>query len=436
MTMSQDGAAVLPAGRRETHDESAAISSLISPLECALIAWEGIVRNKIRSLLTMLGVIIGVAAVIIMIAISAGTEATIAEQIEGLGANLVFIQSSFGRGRPGAVENTPMLVYDDVALVANIPGVVGTAVEMPTSQTIKAGSTSLSDVQLLGTTPDYPSVREVPVADGRFLNESDMERKAKVAVLGPGIAEELFGTSDPIGQTITVGTLKLAVVGITAEKGTVGNTDFDNRIYVPITLVFDRLLPSQFARFIGNRVQVIYAQIDESAEMDKVMEQIKLKLAGTKDLTVDELPFTLTTQDDIIETRGATTEAFRNLLAWVAGVSLIVGGIGIMNIMLVSVTERTREIGIRQSVGATPNDIRLQFLTEALMLSLVGGLIGIAAGIGGSILFGATSDMRTVIVPGSIVLAFVSAAAIGVFFGFYPANKAAQLDPIEALRHE
>ena len=436
MTMSQDGAAVLPAGRRETHDESAAISSLISPLEIARIAWEGIVRNKIRSLLTMLGVIIGVAAVIIMIAISAGTEATIAEQIEGLGANLVFIQSSFGRGRPGAVENTPMLVYDDVALVANIPGVVGTAVEMPTSQTIKAGSTSLSDVQLLGTTPDYPSVREVPVADGRFLNESDMERKAKVAVLGPGIAEELFGTSDPIGQTITVGTLKLAVVGITAEKGTVGNTDFDNRIYVPITLVFDRLLPSQFARFMGNRVQVIYAQIDESAEMDKVMEQIKLKLAGTKDLTIDELPFTLTTQDDIIETRGATTEAFRNLLAWVAGVSLIVGGIGIMNIMLVSVTERTREIGIRQSVGATPNDIRLQFLTEALMLSLVGGLIGIAAGIGGSILFGATSDMRTVIVPGSIVLAFVSAAAIGVFFGFYPANKAAQLDPIEALRHE
>ncbi len=436
MTMSQDGAAVLPAGRRETHDESAAISSLISPLEIGRIAWEGIVRNKIRSLLTMLGVIIGVAAVIIMIAISAGTEATIAEQIEGLGANLVFIQSSFGRGRPGSVENTPMLVYDDVALVANIPGVVGTAVEMPTSQTVKAGSTSLSDVQLLGTTPDYPSVREVPVADGRFLNESDMERKAKVAVLGPGIAEELFGTTDPIGQTITVGTLKLAVVGITAEKGTVGNTDFDNRIYVPITLVFDRLLPSQFARFMGNRVQVIYAQIDEDAEMDKVMEQIKLKLAGTKDLTVDELPFTLTTQDDIIETRGAATEAFRNLLAWVAGVSLIVGGIGIMNIMLVSVTERTREIGIRQSVGATPNDIRLQFLTEALMLSLVGGLIGIAAGIGGSILFGATSDMRTVIVPGSIVLAFVSAAAIGVFFGFYPANKAAQLDPIEALRHE
>jgi putative ABC transport system permease protein len=384
----------------------------------------------------MLGVIIGVAAVIIMMGVSAGTEATIAEQIEGLGANLVFIQGSFGRGGPGQNSNTPALVYDDVATVAGIPGVAGTSVEMPTSQTMKANGVTLTDIQLVGTTPDYPSVREVPLATGRFLNEQDLERKAKVVVVGAGVAEELFGDADPIGQSITTNNVKLTVIGVAAEKGTVGNTDYDSRTYIPITLVFDRFLPSQFARFMGNRVQVIFAQIDEDASMDDVITQIQLKLAGAKDITVDELPFTITTQDDIIETRGAATEAFRNLLAWVAGVSLIVGGIGIMNIMLVSVTERTREIGIRQSVGATPNDIRLQFLTEALMLSLVGGLLGIAAGVGGAVLFGATSDMRTVIVPGSILLAFVSAAAIGVFFGFYPANKAAQLDPIEALRHE
>jgi len=235
---------------------------------------------------------------------------------------------------------------------------------------------------------------------------------------------------------VTVGDTKLTVIGVAAPKGVVGNTDFDAQLYTPITLVFDKFVPTQFRQFAGDRVRIIYAQIEEGADMEKVIEQIQLKLALSKEVTVDELPFTMQTQQDIIDTQGATTEAFRNLLAWVAGVSLLVGGIGIMNIMLVSVTERTREIGIRQSVGATPTDIRLQFLTEALMLSLVGGLIGVVAGIGGAYLFGASSDMRTVIVPSSIALAFGSAAVVGIFFGFFPANKAAQLDPIEALRHE
>jgi len=419
--------------------ESAApvLGDIIAPSEIVRIAWEGIVRNKVRSLLTMLGVIIGVSAVIIMIAISAGTEATIAEQIEGLGANLVFIQASFGRGGPGGGgDSGPTLVYDDTEIVAGISGVAGTLVDQTTTQSVKANGSTLTDVPLVGTTPDFPSVREVEIGDGRFFNETELERTAKVAVLGASLAVDLFGEVDPIGQSITVGTTKMTVIGVADERGVVGNTDFDAQMYVPITLVFDKFLPAQFARFAGDRVRIIYAQIEEDADMDSVITQIELKLATSKGITVDDLPFTMQTQNDIIETQGATTEAFRNLLAWVAGVSLIVGGIGIMNIMLVSVTERTREIGIRQSVGATPNDIRLQFLMEALMLSLVGGLIGIAAGVGGSILFGATSDMRTVIVPSSIALAFSSAAAVGIFFGFFPANKAAQLDPIEALRHE
>ena len=271
-----------------------------------------------------------------------------------------------------AANNSTTLVYDDVASVANVPGVAGTAV-MPTNQTIQANGVTLDDVQLVGTTPDYPSVHDVPLATGQFLNDTDLARKTKVAVLGTGLASELFGEADAVGQSVTVGDVKLTVIGVAADKGVVGNTDFDTRLYVPITLVFDRFLPSQFARFIGNRVQLIYAQVENGVNIDEVMQQIELKLATTKDLSVDELPFTIRTQDDIIETQGATTAAFRNLPAWVAGVSLIVGGIGIMNIMLVSVTERTREIGIRQSVGATPNDIRLQFLAEALMLSLVGG---------------------------------------------------------------
>ncbi|MDJ0757004.1 MAG: ABC transporter permease [Ardenticatenaceae bacterium] len=409
---------------------------IISPAEIMRIAWEGVARNKVRSLLTMLGVIIGVGAVIIMIAISAGTEATISEQIEGLGSNLVFIQAGFGRGGPGGNNNDPTLIYDDVELVAGVNGVVGTAVEQQTTQTIKSDSTTLTDVPLVGTTPDFPSVRDVDISQGRFFNETELERKSKLAILSHGIAQELFGDENPIGQSITVGTTKLTVIGVAAERGIVGNTDFDSLVYAPITLVFDRFLPAQFARFAGDRVRIIYAEIEEEADMENVITQIQLRLAGTKDVAVEELPFTIQTQNDIIETEGATTEAFRNLLAWVAGVSLLVGGIGIMNIMLVSVTERTREIGIRQSVGATPNDIRLQFLTEAILLSLVGGLIGIAVGVIGGILFGQTSDMRTVIVPESIFLAFGSAAAVGIFFGFFPANKAAQLDPIEALRYE
>ena len=190
------------------------------------------------------------------------------------------------------------------------------------------------------------------------------------------------------------------------------------------------------ARFAGDRVRTIYVEVEDGVEVDEVILQIELLLANRHDVSLDAADFTVTTQQDIIETQESTTAAFRNLLGWVAGVSLIVGGIGIMNIMLVSVTERTREIGIRQAIGATPQDIRWQFLTEAVVLSLVGGLIGVVVGVAGAWIFGTVSDLRTVVVTSSIVLAFLSAAVVGIFFGFYPANRASQLDPIEALRHE
>jgi putative ABC transport system permease protein len=410
------------------------------PSEFLHVAWESIYRNKTRSLLTMLGIIIGVAAVIVMISISAGTEATIEEQITGLGSNLIFVTpnftqgGAFGRGSPGGAGG---LVYDDAAAIAEgVNGVVGVTVEQGSTETIKAGNVILDGVSILGTTPDFPSVRDMEMEQGRYFNQKEVDQKQKVAILGYSLAQELFGEVDAIGQIVTVGTTKLTVIGVFKEKGLVGDMDYDGRLYLPIKVVFQKFTPSQFARFLGDRVRVIYIEVESQKTLDDIILQIELLLAKLHDVSLESPDFSVTTQQDIIQTQEATTAAFRNLLAWVAGVSLIVGGIGIMNIMLVSVTERTREIGIRQAVGATPNDIRWQFLTEALLLSLVGGLIGVLAGMGGSWAFGTVSEMRTVIVPTSILLAFISATVVGVFFGYYPANKAAQLDPIEALRYE
>jgi putative ABC transport system permease protein len=408
--------------------------------ETIKVAWEGIASNKVRSLLTMLGIIIGVAAVIVMVAISAGTEAAIEEQITGLGSNLVFVTANFSRGGPGPMgqqRSSGGLVYDDAfAIEEKVNGVVAVVVEQWAEETVKVGNITLEDVAILGTTPGFPSVRDMQVDQGRYFKQEEVDQKQKVAVLGYSLAQELFGESDPIGQVVTVGNTKLAVIGVMAKKGLVGDVDYDSRLYTPITVVFQKFTPSMFARIMGDQVRMIYAKIEDREAIEDTVQQIQLLLAKRHDVSLEEADFTITTQQSVIETQEATTAAFRDLLAWVAGVSLIVGGIGIMNIMLVSVTERTREIGIRQAVGAAPGDIRLQFLIEALVLSLVGGLIGVVAGMGGSWVFGQSSDMRTVLTFAPILLAFGSAATVGIFFGFYPANKAAQLDPIEALRHE
>ncbi len=404
--------------------------------ETLKVAWEGISSNKIRSLLTMLGIIIGVAAVIVMMAVSAGTEATIEEQISGLGSNLIIVTNQLGGRRPGQGGKMPeMLDYDDALSVEQeVSGIVGVAAEqIAAAQTVKAGAINM-EIDVLGAMPGFPEVRGVELGDGRFLTQQDLDRSAKVAVLAFQTAIDLFGDADPIGQNITVGKIKLTVVGVMDEKGLVGDTDYDQRIYVPLTVAFKHF---SFSRRFGDRIGVIYVAAESQETMDSAIIQIENLINRRHERTALDDPFVnIVTQDEIIETQEATTEAFRDLLTWVAGISLLVGGIGIMNIMLVSVTERTREIGLRQALGAAPGDIRLQFLIEALVLSLVGGLIGVAAGVGGSNVFGQTSDMRTVVVVESIIMAFVSAATVGIFFGFYPANKAAQLDPIEALRHE
>jgi len=417
----------------------------MKPIKVIKIAWLALIKNKVRSLLTMLGIIIGVAAVIIMIGISAGTEKSIQESITGLGSNLIYIQGTMTRMGPGQEgSNSGGLIYDDAFAISDqINGVAGVVVEQTSAEIVKVGDVSLDSITIMGTTADFPSVRDMELNSGRYFTQDEIDRSTSIAVLGSSLAEELFGDKDPYGQTVTVSdSVRLTVVGVFEEKGMVGDVDYDSRLYTPITIVLEKLSFSQFARFMGDRVRLIYVEVDESVgedgerTLDDVIYQISLLLAKRHDVTLEEADFSITTQQDIITTQESTTAAFRSLLGWVAGVSLIVGGIGIMNIMLVSVTERTREIGIRQSVGATPSDIRWQFLTEALLLSLIGGLIGVVTGIVGAWIFGQASGMRTVIVASSVLLAFGSAATVGVFFGFYPANQAAQLDPIEALRYE
>jgi putative ABC transport system permease protein len=399
------------------------------------VAWEGLTLNKVRSLLTTLGVIIGVAAVIIMMAVSAGAEANIADRINSLGANLIMVTPSFTRGglRPGAgPQGGPQ--YDDIAAIAaGVSNINGVSAERGTVLTVKGGGNTVEDVSIVGTTPGFQQVRDYALAQGRFLSDEDNARPNKVAVLGSDLAHSLFGDGTAVGQKIKVGTQELAVVGVMKPKGVVGNTDYDTRLYMPLQLMIKKFMR---ARFGGNGVGMIYVSATSRDVVQSVQTALTTLLAKRHDVDPGSPDFTLVTQDNIIEAQASTTATFRNLLAWVAAVSLLVGGIGIMNIMLVSVTERTREIGLRQALGARQRDVRLQFLLEALMLSLAGGLVGVLVGVGGSYLYGALGNMRTTVVPASIPLAFAAAAAIGVFFGYYPATKAAQLDPIEALRRE
>ena len=400
------------------------------------VAWEGLTLNKVRSFLTTLGVIIGVAAVIIMLSVSAGAEAEIADQINSLGANLIMVMPSMSRGGFGPGSGPPPgLSYDDIgAITEEVTGINGVSAEQSTSQDLKAGGTTLESISVVGTTAGFPDVRDYQVALGRFLTDEDNDRKNKVIALGSEIATELFGDAgSALGQKVKIGSTQFTVVGIMEEKGVVGTTDYDGRAYIPLLVYFDKFSNT---RFRGDTVRLIYVSAEHRDSVSNVMNQLTNLLAQRHDVDPMTPDFQLMTQDSIIDAQASTTEAFRDLLAWVAAISLLVGGIGIMNIMLVSVTERTREIGLRQALGARPRDVRLQFLLEAIVLSLVGGLAGVLLGVGGSYLFNSLGTMRTELVPASIPLALAAAAAVGIFFGYYPATKAAQLDPIEALRRE
>jgi putative ABC transport system permease protein len=398
------------------------------------VAWEGLTLNKARSFLTTLGVIIGVAAVIVMMAISAGAEAEIADQINALGANLIAVMPAFSQGGVAGGDRPSLAYPDDLeAIEQNVDGINGVSAEQSTTQEVEGGGNTVADISVVGTTAGFTAVRDYAVALGRFITDEDNEGKEEVVVLGASIAEELFGGQNPLGQKVKIGSVNFLVIGVMENKGVVGNEDYDARAYIPLQVVFERY---QVSKFGDDSLRTIYVSAESEEVMEEVMDQITTALAQQHGVSPAEPDFSLTTQESVIEAQASTTESFRSLLGWVAGVSLLVGGIGIMNIMLVSVTERTREIGLRQALGARPRDVRLQFVLEAVILSLIGGLVGVLAGVGGSYLFGELGSMRTTLVPTSVPLAFVAAAMVGIFFGTYPAVQAAQLHPIEALRHE
>ena len=397
------------------------------------IALRAIRVNKLRSALTMLGVIIGVGAVIAMVAIGEGAKARVAKQMERLGSNRVSVYAGAvtrGGRRVRGARITTLTEADAKAILAEVPGVVRVAPHVRGSAQVVYGNKNWHP-GFTGTTPDYLEIMNWGVDSGSNFTEDDMLLNRKVALIGQTVATELFGDEYPLGQTIRLKHVPFEVLGVLKERGTSSfSGDLDDVVIVPLRTAQRKLLGIRYVRGIEVSAESKQATSDVQDGITALL-RVRHKITGTK---LDD--FRVRNRTDIVEAANEAANTLGYLLAGIAGVALIVGGIGIMNIMLVSVTERTREIGVRLAVGARRRDIRRQFLTEAMVLSLLGGTVGILAGAAASLGLSYMGGWQIVISPGSILLAFAFAAAIGVFFGFQPANRAARLNPIEALRYE
>ncbi len=403
------------------------------------IALNALRANKLRASLTMLGIIIGVGAVIALVSIGRGASAAVDASLQSTGTNLLYVRpgSTQSGGVQSAQGSAATLTLEDAAALADINGIVAIAPEVDSGgQAVYQGNNM--NTRILGITEDYATVSNFNVAEGDFVTSATVTAKSLVAVLGSNVATTLFPDTDPVGQTIRINNVPFRVVGVMQSKGGTGFLSQDTQIFVPITTAQAYL--SRGDRFRGgNNVDVLNIQLSDLSQSTSVTDQISTILRERHHVTYQD-DFTVTSQQDVLKAATSITDTLTLFLGGVAAISLIVGGIGIMNIMLVSVTERTREIGIRKAIGAHRSDILSQFLTEATVLSLTGGLIGTALGWGISKLMGNVSLGSTAITPvvgaDAILLAVGFSLAIGIFFGIYPAMRASALRPIEALRYE
>jgi len=400
------------------------------------IALRALTVNKMRSALTMLGIIIGVGAVIAMIAVGSGAKASIAERIASMGSNMLIVMSgsSTSGGFRFGSGTVPTLTVDDAkAILSEIPSVKYVAPSLPGVAQVVYGNQNWS-TSIQGTAPEMLDIREWPVASGRPFTQQDLDGATKVCLLGTTVVDNLFGGIDPVGQIVRIKNVPFAVVGVLSHKGqTSFGQDQDDTIFVPLTTAQKRLFGMQFP----GMVRTITVQARGPEVMGEVEEEINSVLRQRHRIQPNqENDFTVRNLTEIMSTAQETASVMSLLLGAIASISLMVGGIGIMNIMLVSVTERTREIGIRIAVGAKGRDILLQFLIESLVLSLIGGTVGIGIGIVGTLVLSKFTQWPTLFSVEAILLAFLFSGSVGVFFGFYPARKASMLNPIEALRYE
>ena len=399
-----------------------------------LMAWSGLTANKMRSLLTMLGVIIGVGAVIIAIAIGEGSKQAVQESIQKLGTNVLTVFP--GSQRRGGISfgggsSVTMKLDDAAAILRECSSVIRVSPTVNRNQQVKYNNKNDSR-SITGTGEFYPLISAHPVQTGRYFNAEDLRSFRRVATLGSNVAKDMFDKQSPLNKDIRIGGQNFKVVGVMKSKGGTGFRNPDDAVYVPVTTAQRRLFG-----ITNNSVNSITVQARSLPLMGRAQSEIDAVMRKQHKLSADAAPdFTIFNQADLAETQNAQQDTFSSLIKYLAIVSLVVGGIGIMNIMLVSVTERTREIGIRKAIGAKRRDILTQFLLEALFLSLVGGLIGVGLGVIGSNAVGTANNWRVYVDPATVALAFSFSAIVGVFFGFYPAFKASNLSPIEALRYE